>query len=74
VVGIPNQMKLYAEIVSGNMAIGNQFTVASDAMSGVNGVSGRQYGFRIMGAVVANVEFGYFILGEGRNSECCGLD
>jgi hypothetical protein len=57
VVGIPNQMKLYAEIISGNMAIGNQFTVASDSTSGVNGVSGRQYGFRIIGAV-ANVSSG----------------
>jgi hypothetical protein len=57
VIGIPNQMKLYAEITSGNMAIGNQFTVASDSTSGVNGVSGRQYGFRIIGAV-ANVSSG----------------
>jgi hypothetical protein len=57
VIGIPNQMKLYAEIISGNMAIGNQFTVASDSTSGVNGVSGRQYGFRIIGAV-ANVSSG----------------
>ena len=39
------------------MAIGNQFTVASDSTSGVNGVSGRQYGFRIIGAV-ANVNAG----------------
>jgi hypothetical protein len=57
VIGISNQMKLYAEITSGNMAIGNQFTVASDSTSGVNGVSGRQYGFRIIGAV-ANVNSG----------------
>ena len=57
VVGIQNLMKLYAEIVIGNMAIGNQFTVASDAMSGVNGLSGRQYGFRIIGSA-ANVTAG----------------
>jgi hypothetical protein len=57
VVGIQNLMKLYAEIVIGNMAIGNQFTVASDAMSGVNGLSGRQYGFRIIGSA-ANVTSG----------------
>ena len=50
-------MKLYAEIVIGNMAIGNQFTVASDSMSGVNGFSGRQYGFRIIGSA-ANVSAG----------------
>jgi hypothetical protein len=52
-----NQMKLYAEIVSGDMAIGNQFTVASDSISGVNQLSGRQYGFRIIGAA-ANVALG----------------
>jgi hypothetical protein len=57
VVAIQNLMKLYAEIVIGNMAIGNQFTVASDAMSGVNGLSGRQYGFRIIGSA-ANVTSG----------------
>ena len=57
VVGIQNLMKLYAEIVIGNMAIGNQFTVASDAVSGVNGLSGRQYGFRIIGSA-ANVTAG----------------
>ena len=57
VVGIQNLMKLYAEIVIGNMAIGNQVTVASDAMSGVNGLSGRQYGFRIIGSA-ANVTAG----------------
>ena len=53
-------MKLYAEIVIGDMAIGNQFTVASDSMSGVNGVSGRQYGFRIIGSaakVVSGTSF-----------------
>jgi hypothetical protein len=57
VVSIQNLMKLYAEIVIGNMAIGNQFTVASDSMSGVNGLSGRQYGFRIIGSA-ANVSSG----------------
>ena len=57
VVSIQNLMKLYAEIVIGNMAIGNQFTVASDSMSGVNGFSGRQYGFRIIGSA-ANVSAG----------------
>ena len=57
VVSIQNLMKLYAEIVIGNMAIGNQFTVASDSMSGVNGFSGRQYGFRIIGSA-ANVSSG----------------
>ena len=56
-VTIPNQMKLYAEIVTGNMAIGNQFAVASDSTSGVNGLSGRQYGFRLIGSV-ANVTTG----------------
>ena len=50
-------MKLYAEIVTGNMAIGNQFAVASDSTSGVNGLSGRQYGFRLIGSV-ANVTSG----------------
>jgi hypothetical protein len=56
-VGIPNQMKLYAELVSGNMLIGNQFAVASDSTTGVNGLSGRQYGFRLIGSV-ANVTTG----------------
>ena len=56
-VGIPNQMKLYAELVSGNMLIGNQFAVASDSTTGVNGLSGRQYGFRLIGSV-ANVTSG----------------
>jgi hypothetical protein len=52
-----NLMKLYAEIVIGDLAIGNQFTVASDSISGVNRLSGRQYGFRIIGAA-ANVASG----------------
>jgi hypothetical protein len=50
-------MKLYAEIVSGGMTIGNQFAVASDSTTGVNGSSGRQYGFRVLGSV-ANVNAG----------------
>jgi hypothetical protein len=56
-VGIPNQMKLYAELVSGNILIGNQFAVASDSTTGVNGLSGRQYGFRLIGSA-ANVTTG----------------
>jgi hypothetical protein len=57
VIDVSNQLKLYAEIVTGNMAIGNQFAVASDSTSGVNGLTGRQYGFRIIGSV-ANVTAG----------------
>jgi len=57
VVNSSDQMKLYAEIVAGDMAIGNQFTVASDSISGVNQLSGRQYGFRIIGTA-ANVALG----------------
>jgi hypothetical protein len=53
VISIPNQMKLYAELVSGNMLIGNQFAVASDSTTGVNGLSGRQYGFRLIGSVAS---------------------
>ena len=49
-INSPDQMKLYAEIVTGTMALGNQFTVASDATSGVNESFGRHYGFRIIGA------------------------
>jgi hypothetical protein len=56
-VGIDDLMKLYAEIVIGDMAIGNQFTVASDSVSGVNRIIGRQYGFRIIGSA-ANVDSG----------------
>jgi hypothetical protein len=56
-INSPDQMRLYAEITTGNMALGNQFAVASDSTSGVNEVSGRQYGFRVIGAV-ANVTFG----------------
>ena len=56
-VGVDDLMKLYAEIVIGDMAIGNQFTVASDSVSGVNRIIGRQYGFRIIGSA-ANVASG----------------
>ena len=56
-VVIEDFMKVYAEIVSDGMEIGNQFTVASDSISGVNRVSGRQYGFRIIGTA-ANVNSG----------------
>ena len=56
-VSILNPLKLYAEIVSGNAPIGNQFAVASDSTSAVNGIAGRHYGFRILGAV-ANVNVG----------------
>ena len=56
-VVVEDLMKLYAEIVIGDMTIGNQFTVASDSISGVNQISGRQYGFRIIGSA-ANVAVG----------------
>jgi hypothetical protein len=56
-INSPDQMRLYAEIITGGMAIGNQFAVASDSISAVNEVSGRQYGFRIIGAA-ANVTSG----------------
>ena len=57
VISIPNQMKLYAEIVSGGMVLGNQFAIASDSTSAVNGLNGRQYGFRVIGSA-ANVTSG----------------
>ena len=57
VVSITNPLKLYAEIVTGNTPISNQFALASDSTSAVNGISGRHYGFRILGAV-ANVTTG----------------
>jgi len=56
-VVVEDLMKLYAEIVIGDMTLGNQFTVASDSVSGVNQISGRQYGFRIIGSA-ANVAVG----------------
>jgi len=60
VAGVANfsdTFKLNAEIVIGNSAITNQFAIASDAMSYANGISGRQYGFTVIGAV-ANVSAG----------------
>jgi hypothetical protein len=56
-VEITGAMKIYAEILSGSTSLGNQFAVASDSTSGVNQVSGRQYGFRIV-ASAANVTAG----------------
>jgi hypothetical protein len=56
-INSPDQMRLYAEITTGGVTIGNQFAVASDSISGVNDVSGRQYGFRLIGAA-ANVTSG----------------
>jgi hypothetical protein len=53
VVGVANfadTFKLNAEIVIGNSAITNQFAIASDANSNANGISGRQYGFTVIGA------------------------
>ena len=43
--------RLNAEIVLGNFAITNQFAVVSYANSFANGISGRIYGFTIIGAV-----------------------
>ena len=57
VVSILNPLKLNAEIITGNAPIGNQFAVASDSTSAVNGMSVRHYGFRILGAA-ANVSTG----------------
>jgi len=60
VAGVANfsdTFKLNAEIVIGNSAITNQFAIASDAMSYANGISGRQYGFTVIGAA-ANVSAG----------------
>ena len=60
VAGVANfsdTFKLNAEIVIGNSAITNQFTIASDANSYANGISGRQYGFTLIGAA-ANVSAG----------------
>ena len=53
VVGIANFndfFSLNAEIVIGNFAIPNQFAIVSDAESFANRVSGRQYGFTVIGA------------------------
>ena len=60
VTGVANfndSFNLNAEIVIGNVAISNQFTIASNADSFANGVSGRQYGFTVIGAA-ANVSSG----------------
>ena len=60
VAGVANfsdTFKLNAEIVIGNSAITNQFTIASDANSYANGISGRQDGSTLLGAA-ANVSAG----------------
>jgi hypothetical protein len=49
--------KLKAEIMASDSAIANQFAIASNADSYANGISGRQYGFTIIG-VAANVAAG----------------
>jgi hypothetical protein len=41
--------KLRAQIMTSDSAIANQFAIASDANSYANGISGRQYGFTIIG-------------------------
>jgi hypothetical protein len=74
IIGVSNPMKLYAEIVTGNETIGSQFAVASDAITAVNGVSGRQYGFRIIGAV-ANVNSGItYSIRIGINDASASID
>jgi hypothetical protein len=60
VAGVANYsdtFKLNAEIIVGNSAITNQFAIASYANSFANGISGRQYGFTVIGAV-ADVSVG----------------
>ena len=60
VTGIANfsdTFKLNAEIVIGNSAITNQFAIATDAESNANGISGRQYGFTVIGTA-SNVSAG----------------
>jgi hypothetical protein len=60
VAGVANfsdTFNLNAEIVIGNSAIADQFAIASDAESYANGISGRQYGFTVIGAA-ANVSAG----------------
>ena len=54
VVGVMNysdSFNLNAEIVVGNSAITNQYAIASSANSFANKISGRQYGFTVIGAV-----------------------
>jgi hypothetical protein len=57
VANFSDTFKLNAEIVIGNSAIADQFVIASDAESYANGISGRQYGFTVIGAA-ANVSAG----------------
>lgn len=57
VANFSDTFKLNAEIVIGNSAIADQFAIASDAESYANGISGRQYGFTVIGAA-ANVSAG----------------
>ena len=57
VVNFSDSFKLNAEIVIGNSAIADQFAIASSADSNANGISGRQYGFTVIGAA-ANVSAG----------------
>ena len=57
IANFSNTFKLNAEIVIGNSAIADQFVIASDANSNANGISGRQYGFTVIGAA-ANVSAG----------------
>jgi collagen type II alpha len=74
VSGLANFMdafKLNAEIVIGNEAIINQFTTSTDAESYANGVSGRQYGFFVIGSV-SNVSAGTIISLRITNQEACG--
>jgi hypothetical protein len=74
IVSVSNPMRLYAEIVTGNETIGSQFAVASDAITAVNGVSGRQYGFRVIGAV-ANVNPGVtYSIRIGINDASASID
>ena len=74
IVSVSNPMRLYAEIVIGNETIGSQFAVASDAITAVNGVSGRQYGFRVIGAV-ANVNPGVtYSIRIGINDASASID
>ena len=63
--------KLNAEIVIGNESISNQFTISTDAESYANGVSGRQYGFFIIGSA-SNLSAGTVISLRITNQEACG--
>jgi hypothetical protein len=57
VASFSDTFKMNAEIVIGNSAITDQFVIVSDAYSNANGISGRQYGFKLIGAA-ANVSAG----------------